>query len=107
MKYAHSDKRHESCPHCDAKFKQKMNLRAHLANIHDIDQIRGKYFEENKRNIFKCEDCGSEFNYKKSLTLHRKTKNAVNSYMFEYEICHSKFSYINKLASHIKLNMRS
>ena len=64
MKYAHSDKRHESCPHCDAKFKQKKNLRAHLANIHDIDQMREKYCEENKRNIFKCEDCGSEFNFR-------------------------------------------
>ena len=74
MKYAHSEEKHQSCPHCNAKFKQEKNLRAHLLSIHGINQMRERYCEEKDHIIFKCEDCDLKFSYKRSLTIHRKTK---------------------------------
>ena len=103
MKFAHSDEKRESCHHCDATFKQIKNLRAHLANIHDIDQMREKYCEPSEKDIFKCEDCDSVFHYKKNLKAHRKSKHEEPAAVYECEICHSKFSYKRKLVSHVKV----
>ena len=102
MKYAHSEERHQSCPHCNAKFKQEKNLRAHLLNIHGIDQMRERYCEEKDHNIFKCEDCDSTFSYKRSLTLHRKTKHEDKP-VYDCKICCARFSYKHKLVEHIKV----
>ena len=102
MKYAHSEERHQSCPHCNTKFKQEKNLRAHLLNIHGIDQMRERYCEEKDHNIFKCEDCDSTFSYKRSLTLHRKTKHEDKP-VYDCKICCARFSYKHKLVEHIKV----
>ena len=68
--------------------------------IHGIDQMKEGYCEEKNQNIFKCEDCDLKFNYKRSLTLHRKTKHEGKTY--KCKTCHSSFSYKHKLAEHVK-----
>ena len=103
MKYAHNNEKLESCSQCDATFKQKKNLRAHLANIHDIDQMRERYCEEKNKDIFKCEQCESEFAYKKTLMFHIKSKHEGNYSVYECDICHSKYSNKQNLAKHVKL----
>ena len=102
LKYAHSDKKLESCSHCTATFKQKKNLRAHLLNIHSIDQMREKYCEDKSNNIFKCEDCDSEFSYKKSLKVHRQNKHEGKDIFFACDTCKAKFRYKHKLENHKK-----
>ena len=92
----------ESCSHCTATFKQKKNLRAHLLNIHSIDQMREKYCEDKSNNIFKCEDCDSEFSYKKSLKVHRQNKHEGKDIFFACDTCKAKFRYKHKLESHKK-----
>ena len=105
-KYAHSDKRQESCPHCDTKFKEKKNLRAHLANIHGINQMREKYCEDEDQTVFKCKDCDLSFNYKKSLAIHRKAKHEEKT-LYECDICHSKFTYKHNMVKHVKLRHKT
>ena len=102
MKYAHSDKKQEKCKHCDAMFKQKKNLRAHLAHVHGHDQMKEKYCEDDEQVKFKCNDCELTFNYKRSLALHRKTKHE-EKIMHECKFCESKFTYKNNLDKHVKL----
>ena len=102
LKYAHKDRKQESCSRCSATFKQKKNLRAHLLNIHNIDQMREMYCEDEDKKYFKCKDCDSEFSYKKSLTVHRKNKHEGKISVFECDLCNMKFGYKHKLLSHMK-----
>ena len=52
VKYVHSEVKSEECTRCDAKFKQKKNLRAHLANIHGINQMKENYCERSDEDSF-------------------------------------------------------
>ena len=103
LKYVHSEERKESCPHCDASFKQKKNLRAHLANIHDIDQMTEKYCETYKKSLFKCKECDVEFMYEKNLKAHMKTKDGDKAIVHKCELCPSKYSNKRTLVAHVKM----
>ena len=103
LKYAHSDERLESCHHCDKTFKQIKNLRAHLASVHDIDQMSENYCEERTKTKFKCADCDAVFAYKKNLKAQRKSKHDEEPRVYECDVCPSKFSNKRTLVSHLKM----
>ena len=103
LKYVHSDARRELCKHCDKTFKQLKNLRAHLANIHDIDQMTESYCEDKERSNFKCEDCDSVFTYEKNLRSHKKSKHMDTPRVYECDICPSKFRNKRTLVNHVKM----
>ena len=84
------------------KFKQKKNLRAHLASIHDVDRMKEKYCEESEKTVFKCPDCDSTFVYKKNLTAHTRAKHENKASTFECVECESKFSNKRTLVEHVK-----
>ena len=65
--------------------------------------MRERYCEEKNKTIFKCEQCESEFAYKKTLMFHIKSKHEGNYSVYECDICHSKYSNKQNLAKHVKL----
>ena len=101
-KYAHSKERHEECTYCNEKFKQKRDLRLHLASIHDVDKSREKYGESWEKEVFKCEHCESTFSYKKNLNAHIRTKHSAKVERFKCEECQSDFLYKQTLVDHVK-----
>ena len=86
-KYVHSDFRKWSCVDCDAKFKQKRDLRAHMLKIHNLNQMKEDYFEEKVKQLFKCKDCSSTFQYQKSLNAHVKANHSEDAEFFQCEDC--------------------
>ena len=101
LKYAHSEVKSELCNHCDARFKQKKNLRVHLENIHGINLMKENYCESSDKNIFKCDKCQREFSYKKNLDAHMKRQHHDVT-VYECEKCQSKFSHKRTLVAHVK-----
>ena len=92
-KYAHSKERNEECTYCSEKFKQKRDLRLHLASIHDVDKSREKYGESWEKEVLKCEHSESTFSYKKNLNAHIITKHSARVERFKCEECQSDFLY--------------
>jgi KRAB domain-containing zinc finger protein len=101
QKYAHSKERNEQCTYCDEKFKQKRDLRLHLASIHDVDQSREKYGEPCEKEVFKCGNCESTFGYKKNLNAHIRTKHKASVERFKCEECQSDFRDKRTLVDHV------
>ena len=79
QKYAHSKERNEQCTYCDKKFKQKRDLRLHLASIHDVDLSTERYGESYEKAVFKCGKCESRFGYKKMHTLEASIQSVLGA----------------------------
>ena len=101
LKYFHTEVKSEECTRCDAKFKQKKNLRAHLASIHGINQMKENYCERSDEESFKCDKCGTEFMYKKNFDAHVRNQHKDRD-VYECEMCKSKFSHKRNLVVHLK-----
>ena len=82
---------------------RKKNLRAHLANVHDIDQMTEKYCETYTKSVFKCKECDVKFMYKKNLKAHIKNKHGDKAIAYECELCPSKYSNKRTLVAHVKM----
>lgn len=102
-KYAHSSSRKYACKSCDAKFKQKKNLRIHYLNVHSINQYKEEYHRSKEEEKFSCEQCGSQFKQRKNLTSHIKSKHTNDKKEFLCEECSSKYASKKSLKEHIKL----
>ena len=102
QKYAHSTERNEQCTYCDKKFKQKRDLRIHLARIHGVDLLTEKYGESYEKAVFDCEKCESTFGYKKNLDAHIRSKHSSSVESFKCDECKSEFRYKKTLVDHVK-----
>ena len=102
QKYAHSNEKNEQCTYCDKKFKQKRDLRFHLAKIHDVDLFTEKYGESYEKAAFKCGKCESTFGYKKNLNAHIRSKHSISVESFKCDKCKSEFRYRKTLVDHVK-----
>ena len=101
LKYAHSEIKSESCNHCEAKFKEKKNLRVHLQNIHGVSQMKENYCESSDKDIFKCDKCDTEFSNKKNFDAHMRRQHQ-DAEIYECDKCQSKFSHKRTLVAHVK-----
>ena len=99
-KYVHSDIRNWPCSDCEAKFKQKRDLRAHMLRIHNINLRKEDYLEHQEEKLLKCEHCILTFRYKKNLKAHVRKNHSDDIKLFECEDCLSKFKERKSLISH-------
>ena len=67
---------------CEAKFKQKRDMRAHMLKIHNLNQMKEDYFEDEVKQLFKCKDCSSTFQYRKRLNAHVKANHSEDAEFF-------------------------
>ncbi|XP_040574997.1 uncharacterized protein [Lepeophtheirus salmonis] len=84
-----SKKKKHACTLCDKAFAQIINLRTHVATVH-----------EGKKN-YPCPECDKNFTQKGNLkahitTIHQKMKN------FQCVYCHKLFSQKGNMKTHIK-----
>ena len=96
QKYAHSKERNEQCTYCE-KFKQKWDLRLHLASIHDVDLSKETYGESYEKAVFKWGKCESRFSYKKNLNAHIRS---IQSVLRAWNM--TEFRYRKTLVDHVK-----
>ena len=99
-KYVHSDLWKWSCVECEAKFKQKRDMRAHMLKIHNLNQMKEDYFEDEVKQLFKCKDCSSTFQYRKRLNAHVKANHSEDVQFLQCEDCPSMFRYKKTLLNH-------
>lgn len=91
MKIHTGDRRH-ACPHCDKKFIQAQQLRAHI-------------FYHTGENGFECELCPMRFNKRGRLDAHVQSVHDTNKYL-TCDVCQEKFRFKGKLAKHLREHIR-
>lgn len=104
-KYVHSEVRKWSCEDCEAKFKERRDLRIHIRNKHsDFNTEREDYQESKDKTLFRCEKCKTIFTFRKNLKAHESTCIADDAQQqYVCEECKSKFKFKRNLVSHIKI----
>ena len=107
-KYVHSDKKRYSCliSECEAKFKQKRDMRVHVLNIHGANISKAYYGNPEGHEEFKCDLCKSTFRYKKNLNAHVRLKHKGSNReasTIECNICGVSFTEEKNLRAHVKL----
>ena len=80
----------EHCKYCDAKFKQKCNLKRHEASKHDIDV-----------QWHQCEHCDVKSKVKAHLKQHMADKHDINVTWYKCEHCDNKFKQKGHLKQHM------
>ena len=101
VKYVHSDTRRWNCDECDAKFKQKRDLRIHVFNKHNVNYSTEDYDENQSKTskVIKCEQCEATFWYRKNLSAHMKTKHTIGE-SFQCDKCNSIFKNKKTMVAH-------
>ena len=99
IKFKHSDLRKFDCQKCDAKFKQRKNLNAHLINVHGTNPRKEDYWQDLQKETFKCKSCGKEFARKTDLKVHIKVKHTTQE-LFPCDKCEKQYSYKTNLERH-------
>jgi hypothetical protein len=104
VNYVHSNKQKYSCKDCDAKFKQKKNLRAHTLRVHDINQYKEVYHDREEPKKFQCGQCNSSYKNKNDLNHHHRVKHEnPDDQTFECELCAKTYMNKKSLSCHVKL----
>ena len=131
QKYVHSEIRKHICKTCGSKFKQKKDLKVHLLNKHDLNNIKEDYDEKSdtgngykcesafryKKNLnaqvrsnhlkvdsFPCTDCDLIIRNKRSLVRHKKTKPGPNETHHVCPLCKKDFSDKITMKEHEKFH---
>ena len=99
IKFKHSDLRKFECQKCDAQFKQRKNLNAHLINVHGTNPRKEDYWQDLQKEIFKCQSCGKKFARKTDLKVHIKVKHTTQD-LFQCDKCEKRFTYKTNLDRH-------
>ena len=99
IKLVHRDTDLFECGKCEAKFKRKKYLDAHLSHVHGMDQKKEDYWQDLPRKYFKCETCKAEFIRKGDLKVHMDVKHLAQE-INSCDLCPSKFKWKKDLQSH-------
>ena len=76
------------CPSCPMKFRQALNLRYHIRNVHE------------KNFKFACEHCGKGFQIQYALQAHIDTVHVTEG-KFQCQICPERFKQSKQLKEHL------
>ena len=99
VKFKHSDTRKFECTQCSTKFKQRKNLNAHNLRVHGINSRQEDYWQDLKKETFKCVHCEKIFARNADLRVHISVKHAVKD-AFQCNQCGKKYSYKTNLERH-------
>ena len=105
IKYVHSEAKTHSCVACDAKFKQRKDMRVHILKTHGANMSKAMHGNPENEEVFQCDMCDASFKHKKHLNAHIRSKHEGTSgtQSFQCDECSLSYSEAKNLKAHKKL----